>query len=65
MAQWIPVISTRTGGIPELLHDGAGILVPPQDAAVLADAIERLVRDGDLRRQLAAAGRRRIEEEFS
>jgi glycosyltransferase involved in cell wall biosynthesis len=65
MAHGIPVISTRTGGIPELLHDGAGILVPPQDAAVLADAIERLVRDGDLRRQLAAAGRRRIEEEFS
>jgi glycosyltransferase involved in cell wall biosynthesis len=64
MAWGIPVLSTATGGIPELLHDGAGIMVPPQDAAALADALERLVRDPDLRRQLAVAGRRRIEEEF-
>ncbi len=65
MGYGIPVISTTVGGIPELLRDGAGILVPPHDPAALAEAIERLVRDPALRIQLSAAGRKRIEEEFS
>ena len=65
MACGIPVLSTTTGGIPELLHDGAGVMVPPQDAGGLADALERLIRDPDLRRRLAVAGRRRVEEEFN
>ncbi len=65
MAHRIPVISTDTGGIPELLHGDAGILVPPQDPVALADAMERLVRCPDLRRQLGASGRQRIEEEFA
>ena len=41
MAYGIPVISTTTGGTPELLRDGAGILVPSRDPAALAEAIER------------------------
>ena len=65
MAYGIPVISTAVGGTPELLRDGAGILAPPQDPVALADAMERLVRSPELRRQLGQAGRRRIEEEFS
>lgn len=65
MAHGIVVISTETGGIPELLHDGAGILVPPRDPGALADAIERLIRDAALRTQYGAAGRRRIEEAFA
>ena len=65
MAHGIPVVSTTTGGIPELLRDGAGIMVPPQDPAALADAIERLIVARELRRQLGAAGRKRVEEEFS
>ena len=65
MAHGIPVVSTTTGGIPELLHDGAGVLVPPQDPAALADAIESLVRDPLLRRQIGQASRRRVIEQFS
>jgi colanic acid/amylovoran biosynthesis glycosyltransferase len=65
MAQGVAVVSTTTGGIPELLRDGAGVLVPPQDPAALAEAIERLIGDRESREQLAAAGRRRIEEQFS
>ncbi|MBN1393470.1 MAG: glycosyltransferase, partial [Pirellulales bacterium] len=65
MAHGLPVISTTTGGIPELLHDGAGIMTPPKDPAALAEAIERLIRDPDLRTRLGAAGRKRIEEEFA
>jgi len=65
MANGIPVISTETGGIPELLRDGAGIMVRPQDPEALAKAIERLILDPALRAQLGLAGRRRIEEQFA
>ncbi len=61
MAHGIPVIATNTGGIPELLEDGAGIMVPPRDPAALADAIQRLLGDAALRRQLVEAGRERVE----
>jgi len=65
MSLGVPVISTSTGGIPELLRDGAGIMVPPKDPCALADAIERLLNDPALRKRLSEAGRRRVEEEFS
>jgi colanic acid/amylovoran biosynthesis glycosyltransferase len=57
MAVRIPVISTDISGVPELVHDGAtGLLVPPEDAAALADAIEKLLKDSDLAGRLAEAG---------
>jgi glycosyltransferase involved in cell wall biosynthesis len=65
MAYGVPVVSTTTGGIAELLHDGAGLMVPPQDPAALAEALERLIRSPELRRQLGDAGRRRVAEEFN
>ena len=40
MSFGIPVISTNTGGIPELLSDGAGLLVREKSSVALADAIE-------------------------
>lgn len=65
MARGIPVVSTTTGGIPELLEGGAGLLVPPEDPGALADAIERLVKDPELRQQLGEAGRKRVEDSFA
>jgi glycosyltransferase involved in cell wall biosynthesis len=54
----IPVIGTASGGIPEFVRDGVnGILVPPGDAAALANQLERLLGDASLRRQLGAQGR--------
>jgi colanic acid/amylovoran biosynthesis glycosyltransferase len=64
MAHGIPVIATRTGGIPELLDGAAGVLVPPANPSALADAVERVLGSMTLRAELASAGRRRIEEEF-
>jgi glycosyltransferase involved in cell wall biosynthesis len=64
MARQLPVISTETGGIPELLGDGAGLLVPERDSTALADAIEQLASNPSLRRKLALAGRKRVEESF-
>lgn len=53
----LPVVATRVGGVPSLVRDGeSGLLVPPGDAAQLADAILRLSGDAMLRERLARAG---------
>jgi glycosyltransferase involved in cell wall biosynthesis len=57
MARGIPVASTSAGGIPEMLADGAGLMVPIGDAAALADAVVRIVRDPALRERLATRAR--------
>ncbi|MCE5267549.1 MAG: glycosyltransferase family 4 protein [Planctomycetaceae bacterium] len=65
MAHGVPVVSTRTGGIPELLRDGAGILTPMRDPPALADAIEGLLGDSEKRARLVQVGWRRVADEFS
>lgn len=65
MAAGVPVISTTTGGIPELLGDGAGILVPPEDSKALADAIEQLMKDSELRYKIGAKGKEKVKKEFA
>ena len=65
MALGVPVVSTSVSGIPELVHDGStGVLVPPQDAAALADALESLLADAGRRAMLARYARRLIEQQF-
>ncbi|MCI0451928.1 MAG: glycosyltransferase [Candidatus Latescibacteria bacterium] len=65
LALEVPVISTPISGIPELVVDGeTGLLVPPRDAAALANAIESLVRDPARGRSLGRAGRARVETMF-
>ncbi len=62
-ASGLPVVATDVGGIPEIVVDGeTGLLVPPEDPASLAKALERLIGDPGLRSRLGAAGRLRIEE---
>lgn len=39
----LPVVSTNVGGIPEIVNESNGILVPPQDAEKLADAIHVMI----------------------
>jgi glycosyltransferase involved in cell wall biosynthesis len=66
MARTVPVVATRVGGIPEVITDGVdGLLVPPADAARLAEALSRLLADPDLRARLGAAGYRTVAERFS
>lgn len=66
MACGKPVIATRVGGIPEIVVDGVtGLLVPPADAESLANAMLKLIRDLELRRNLGRAGRDRFLELFS
>lgn len=65
MAMKLPVVSTTITAIPEIVQDGvSGLLVPPGDSKALADAMERLIGDPCLRRELGENARRRVEERF-
>jgi glycosyltransferase involved in cell wall biosynthesis len=65
MAQGVPPVVTRVGGMPELVEDGvSGLVIPPRDDAALAEAFLRLAGDPSLRERLGAAARRRIEGPF-
>ncbi len=65
MAAGVPVVATRTSGIPELVRDGQeGLLVEPRDPAELAGALRRVLTDAAFAAQLAAAGRRKVELDF-
>jgi glycosyltransferase involved in cell wall biosynthesis len=57
LARGLPVVSTRTGAIPDLVGTDAGIVVPPGDERALADALSRAMGDGALRSTLAAGAR--------
>ncbi len=60
LATGLPVIASRVGGIPEVLGD-AGILVPPDDPAALAEAIAHVADDHADRARLARTARARAE----
>ncbi len=65
MAMGLPVVSTPVSGIPEVVRDGAtGLLVPPADAAALADAIATLIADPERGRRLGRAGHRFVDSNF-
>ncbi|GJM23026.1 MAG: glycosyl transferase [Planctomycetota bacterium] len=66
MAAGTPVLAAQVGGLAEaVVHEETGLLVPPEDVPALSAALQRLLRDDDLRARLAAAGPRRIAETFS
>lgn len=66
MASAKPVVSTKVSGIPEAVKDGVnGFLVRPADSEALAERIERLICDEELRRRFGAKGSERVEKEFS
>jgi glycosyltransferase involved in cell wall biosynthesis len=65
MAAGLPVVSTLTGSIDELVTPGTGTLVPQRDPQALADALEPLLRSNELRRDVGARARDRVRERFS
>jgi len=65
MAAGKPVVATRVGGVPDLIRDGeTGVLVPPRDAAALAQAMIALLHDAERRHRLGAAARRSVYPEY-
>jgi N-acetyl-alpha-D-glucosaminyl L-malate synthase BshA len=65
MASGVPVVSTRCGGVEEVVEDGASaLLAPVGDAAGLAGRAVRVLSDPLLARRMGEAGRRRAVERF-
>ena len=61
-----PVVVSGVGGLTEIVEDGrSGLVVPPADPGALADALERLVREPGLARELARRGQRDVRDRFS
>jgi glycosyltransferase involved in cell wall biosynthesis len=56
-----PVVATRVGGVPDVVTEGTdGFLVEVGDTDALADRLEQLARDPELRRSMGAAGREHV-----
>lgn len=66
MALGVAVLATDVGGPPEIVEDGReGVLVPPREPHAWARAVGRLAESPELRLQMGAAGRRRVERQFT
>jgi len=58
MVSGLPVVASEVGGIPEVVRHGeTGLLVPPGDVDCLADVLDRLVAEPELRKRLSAGAR--------
>jgi glycosyltransferase involved in cell wall biosynthesis len=65
MACGKPIIASDIGGIPDMIGDRAGILVPSGDIAALADAMIKLAENPDLRKSMGEAAQERYQKLFS
>ncbi len=64
-SQGLVCLSTNISGVPELLNDGQnGIVVPPEDPVALARALEKAIRDPELRHKLGAAAEKDVRGNF-
>lgn len=66
MIKSVPSIVTRVGGMPEIVTDGVeGFVVPPSDPKAIAEAIQKLVSNPEIRTQFSTAARERIISNFN
>ncbi len=62
----VPIIATRAGGMPEIVHDGDnGYLIDPGDTAALERSLRCLLEDAELRQRMGQRGREIVEQAFS
>jgi len=65
MAVGLPVVSTKVGGVPEVLeHEHTGLLVPPSDSNALAEACLSLIENPTLRTQMATAATKKVRSSY-
>jgi L-malate glycosyltransferase len=63
MASGVPVIATRSGGVPEIVREGLdGLLAAPGSVHEISECILRLLTDETLRSRISESGRKRAEE---
>ena len=66
MALGKPVVTTAAGGNTDVIEDGVhGLLVPPLDPPALGAALQRMLDDPDLRRQVGWAASKRVRSDFT
>lgn len=66
MKSGVAVIGTRAGGVPEIIeHNKTGMLYEPGNAEDLAQCLEKMIKDPERTRELAAAGKKYADETFS
>jgi len=66
MANELPIVATRVGGIPEIVEDGKnGFLVPPQNPSALSQKLSLLLKDEKLMRTMGLAGKKILEDNFT
>jgi glycosyltransferase involved in cell wall biosynthesis len=62
----LPVVSTEEGAISEIVDDGkTGFLIPPKDPQALAEKLELLILNSELRTQMGVAGRKKYESAYT
>jgi Glycosyltransferase len=66
MSFGLPLVSTFEGGIPDIIEVGTtGYLVPQRNVEALADKLEILIKNPELRQQMGKAGRIKYQNEFT
>jgi len=66
MACGVPVIATNVGGIPEQVEDGVtGLLIPAQNAELMAESASLLLKNPDLREKMGEAAIKRVKDRFT
>ena len=61
-----PVVATNVGSIPEVVDDGkTGFVVPPKDSVALAEAMIKILKDNELRKEMGENAYRKMKEELS
>lgn len=65
MEAGVPIVATAVGGVPDVVGSDAGLLVPPEQPALLARAVRAALEDPDTTRQLAQRARQRLDDEYA
>jgi len=58
----VPIVASRVGGIPEIITEECGVLIPPGDAEALAEQLMRLYRSEEWRRRLSERGLEKVKQ---
>jgi glycosyltransferase involved in cell wall biosynthesis len=65
MSFGVPVVATAVGGVPEIIENGNGVMVPPNDPEALAEKMVELLKDDALRQAIGAKGKSSLHPRFA
>jgi glycosyltransferase involved in cell wall biosynthesis len=65
MSYGVPVLATAVGGVPEVIQDGNGMMVPPNDPGALAESMIELLKQDALRRSMGLKGKQSLHPRFT